>query len=72
MNVIELSQRHFAYNNQIRCTICNRNILLNEKVYVDEVHTLTHKKCGHYRKEIDSGTLKEIITKYPKWFPLDH
>lgn len=72
MSVIRLSKSHFIYNNQIRCTICNRNILLNEKIYVDTVHTLTHQQCGCYRKTIDSGTLKEIIAKHPKWFPLDH
>ncbi|MED5101055.1 hypothetical protein NST77_23275 [Niallia sp. FSL W8-0177] len=55
MIVIKLSKIHFIYNNQIRYTICNRNILLNEIIHEMKCNTLTHKKVGGFRKAIDSA-----------------
>ncbi len=66
-------RRHIAHDKKIRCPLCGKNIRLYEKINVSHTHTLTHQVCSSIVPEqMDSGTYREIISKYPKWFPLDH
>lgn len=63
-----LTKRHKVNDKRIRCTICGSYIGLYESINVDISHTLTHRECGHYLKLKETGTLKEVISRNPKWF----
>lgn len=69
---IVYTRRHIAHDKKIRCPLCGKNIRLYEKINVSHTHTLTHQLCSFGLNHMDSGTYREIISKYPKWFPLDH
>lgn len=68
---IVYTRRHIAHDKKIRCPLCGKNIRLYEKINVSNAHTLTHQTCSTDLNKMDSGTYREIITKYPTWFPLD-
>lgn len=62
--------RLVIYDERIHCPNCRVPIKLDDEIFMDLVNTLTHQKCGHYFSLKDQGLYREIIEKYPEYFPL--
>ena len=57
---------------QLNCPICQNEVDLNEEVNVDIINTITHKSCKSDVSIKDSGTLEEMIDKYPFFESIMH
>ncbi|MFS0752912.1 hypothetical protein [Oceanobacillus sp. 1P07AA] len=49
----------------LRCPSCQKEVNLSEEVNLDILNTITHKSCEPQSSIKDSGTLEEMIDKYP-------
>lgn len=65
------NQQHITFNNRITCRFCGRKIKIYQRVNANIFHSITHEECfNHENVIIDKGTLREMIDKYPAWFPV--
>ncbi|WP_010676336.1 hypothetical protein [Bacillus timonensis] len=50
---------------KLHCGNCHIPVDFHDEVYLDELNTITHKKCGPGLFGVkDTGTFHEIISKY--------
>ncbi|HWJ78584.1 MAG TPA: hypothetical protein VNR61_10965 [Niallia sp.] len=63
------AQKH--YNGKIRCPDCHESLFLNDYLKLSNINTLSHVDCCQSLPVKDVGSLRELIKKYPDYFPLD-
>ncbi len=50
---------------RLRCSKCKVVVKYNEKVYLDQLNTVTHQRCGTGSFDVkDAGSFYEIVNKY--------
>ncbi|WP_445491795.1 hypothetical protein [Niallia sp. 03133] len=71
MLTVRLLKRLKYYDRLIYCPVCRKPFSLGDELNMDIGNTLTHKACFNPLRNKDSGTYREIIEKYPDYFPLE-
>ncbi len=69
MNIVKLKKRLDYYNGLIRCPVCEKYLSLNDDIKMNIIATLTHINCPDPIRIKDTGKYKEILAKYPDYFP---
>ncbi|EIJ79099.1 hypothetical protein PB1_16119 [Bacillus methanolicus PB1] len=59
----------FKVLGKLRCGICSKPVEIDDKVFLDELNTITHQKCYHKTSTQipikDEGTFRKMLLKYP-------
>ncbi len=55
---------------KLRCGICSEVVELDDKVFMNMIHTIIHQKCyfKHPERQLpikDEGTFRKMLLKYP-------
>ncbi len=69
MLTVQLMKRLKYYNGLIHCPRCHKPLHLYDNVNMDITNTLTHSNCFNPIKIKDAGTYREILIKYPDYYP---
>ena len=59
------------YNGKMNCPDCREPIFINTYLKMSNLNTLSHIDCCQSLPVKDKGSLRELIKKYPEYFPLD-
>ena len=57
------------YDGKMYCPDCHDLLYMNLTVKLSTIDTLSHIDCCSTLKEKDRGTLREMIKRYPCYFP---
>jgi hypothetical protein len=59
----------FEIVGRLRCPICSEIVAIDDKVFLDIINTIIHKKCCYqspWRLPIkDEGSFQKMLMKYP-------
>jgi AAA15 family ATPase/GTPase len=55
---------------KLRCGVCSEIVEIDDKVFLDQLNTITHQKCYHKSSTPqipikDEGTFRKMLFKYP-------